>query len=244
MMMNSKQFATAFLVLAVSVGQFAFVPNAFAVNEATFCTNIDAAITKIKTTFDERQAQFQAKEKGQLSTLQARWTDIDQKRSNDNSATDKKRDEVFAKLEAKVVTEEQRTAVTIFETAIRSAVNAHRTSIREAVAMHRASVTKLLTDAATPNDKLVNNLKNDFDTAIRKAKADCANGIAPQTIKNELRDSLKIAKESLQQNIKNDTINKNMESISADRAKNVAIADATFKKAIAEAKKAVLEAFK
>lgn len=244
MTMNSKQFATALLVLALSVGQFAFAHNASAVNEATFCTNIDATTAKIKTTFDERQDQFLAKEKSQLSTLQAKWADIDQKRSNDNSATDKKRDEVFTKLAAKAVTEEERTAVATFETTIRSAVNAHRTSIREAVAMHRASVTKLLSDATTPSDTLVNNLKSDFDTAIRKAKADCANGIAPQTIKNELRDSLKIAKESLQQNIKNDAMNKNMESISADRAKNVAIADATFKKAITEAKKAVLEAFK
>lgn len=198
--MGSKKFilsaSSAFLLALMP--NIALVTTATAATEAGFCANV----TNLKTKTDQKIVAIETK-------LQTDWSSRDAKISANRSKRDatlaadrakwsSDRSNQFAKLEAKATTATASAAVKTFESQITSAISARETAVDSAISTYRAGVDKIISDRKNAIDSAISTFIASVDSAFSKASTDCANNVAPATVRQETVTSLKTARQTFQ----------------------------------------------
>ncbi len=197
--MNSKKIGVGFAGLAF-VSQMLFPVVSFAqttTTKANFCSRIDQIVTSIEQKIAERDVKLQAKWQEIDARLLKRVTDRTARLLENRSTRDDNREDQYAKLESKATTDVQKQAIARFKTTVESAVTARKTAVDSALSALQESVKQSIDTRRTA----VTAVKNEFITAkssaIEKAKADCAAGVDPKTIRENFRTGMKVAQEKL-----------------------------------------------
>jgi len=183
---------------------FAFAQTGEATTPAksNFCTSIEQVSAKVSANIADREGKYTAKRDERMTTLSERYDKRDQTRSEKRDTWDSLREGWRAKLTARATTTAQKEAVTKFIADIDSAVATRRTAVDGAVASFRTAVEAAIKERQTAVDGALASFKLATDVALAGAKADCASGVAPKTVRTTYVTAMKAAREKLQTTIK------------------------------------------
>lgn len=212
-----------------------------------FCTRLAADSQKLLNGFDpkmdgrtEKRAENEKTRLDKLAGLRTGW---DNKRKENRDTNTTKRDTRFAALMQKADTDAKKAAVTAFETAVNAAVAKRIAAVDAAVQAHRDGVDNLVKTKFTSLDSGAATLKSTIDAAIAKAKTDCANNVAPQTVRANLIAAAKAAQTIFKQNRSDAEIKTQLQALNATRKSAVDAAMAQFKTDMEAATAALKAAF-
>jgi hypothetical protein len=108
---------------------------------------------------------------------------------------DVNREEHFVKLEEKAKTDEQKQAVINFKKAVNDAISVRRLAIDLAIQNFKTGVDQAIASRKAAINALEDNYESAVKTAIAKATTDCASGVLPATIRQNLTNDLKTARD-------------------------------------------------
>ncbi|HEY6737032.1 MAG TPA: hypothetical protein VI322_04935 [Candidatus Saccharimonadia bacterium] len=200
---------------------------------AMFCNRFTDATggvsSDLANRFNQLQTQFQQrgdKIKGDFKTV----TDT---QTNNRSKADAGLAAKFAELEVKATTDDQKAAVTEFEAAIKAAVAARRAAVDAADNTFKQG----LLDANATRQAALKAAAADYRAAVQAAldaaKASCAAGTSPATVRDTLKSALDAARAKLEAARKaagkGDT---NLDALKAARKAAVDKANADFRAAV------------
>ena len=187
------------LVIGALVPIWIFAQNA---NDSQKAKGFCALISNLASKYDQRVANRETKLEEKRSEIEnriaERWTQRDAKLTEKRAKWDTNRDEHFAKLEEKAVTDEQKQALLVFKQAVTAAIAARRAAINEAIDDFRRGVEQAKIDRKSAADALRNTFRNSIRAAFEKAKTDCDVGVDPATIRTNFRAEVKTAKEKFE----------------------------------------------
>lgn len=169
---------------------------------ADFCTNVDTltgkVVAKVPKREDRRDEHLDDRVTKVNGRLQLRVEKLDDHRDKwDDNRTDR-----YAKIDIRATTTVQKEAVATFKTNVEAAVKVRRTAVDAAVKAFQDGVNKLLADRQTKIDAAFATLKTATDAAIAKAKADCASGKDPKTVRVQFAADLRAANTAFAATIK------------------------------------------
>jgi hypothetical protein len=128
--------------------------------------------------------------------LNTKRTNADATRTEIRQSADEKRQEHYAKLLETATTDDQKTAVAVFQSAVESAVAERRASLDSARETYRAGVDSAITDQKSVYEEAIATLKSATESAIAKAKASCEAGTSSSEVSATLKAELSAAKEA------------------------------------------------
>lgn len=204
MKMNSKKIfarlAGLVFVLTLISPVVSFAQTTPAKN--AFCSRIDQIITPIEQRMADRGAKLQAKWQEIDANLTKRVANRNTRLLDNRNIHDDNREAQYAKLEAKATTDAQKQAIVSFKAVVESAVVTRKAAVDSAISALQQSVDQSI-DARRA---AITTAKNEFTSAksaaIEKAKADCAEGVAPQTIRETFRTSMESAQDKFKSDYK------------------------------------------
>lgn len=164
-------------------------------NGANFCTIINSEDFKALTKYEDRADKFDDKRDERDGKINEHRDLVDQKREDHKSEFEDKQSERSGKFEAKGLTDEQKKALTAAQQAVQNAIDNHSGDISALVKEFRNNMDQIRSEHRTAIDGLLVGVKADVDAAITKAKADCAAGVAPETVKTNFQESVKASHE-------------------------------------------------
>jgi hypothetical protein len=187
------------LIASVLVPLWIFAQNANENQKAgAFCNLISNLASKYDQRVANRETKLEEKRSEIENRIAERWTERDAKLTEKRAKWDTNRDEHFAKLEEKAVTDEQKQALLVFKQAVAAAIAARRAAIDEAISNFRQGVEQAKVDRKSAADALRNAFRNSIQAAFQKAKADCDAGVDPATIRTNFRAEVKAAKDEFE----------------------------------------------
>lgn len=240
----------AALVLGTIVTPFA----AFAQGTSTprfpknnFCTRLADDSQKLLRGFDPkmdgRTDKRAENEKARLEKLAGLRTTRDEKLKENRDGGQAKRDVRYDALMKRADTDAKKAAVTAFKAAVDAATAKRVAAVDAAIKAHRDGVDALVKTKFTSLDTGAATLKTAIDAAIAKAKTDCANNVAPQTVRATLVAAAKAAQDIFKANRNDAAIKTQLETLNATRKTAVEAAMATYKADMATATAALKTAF-
>lgn len=164
-----------------------------------FCARITEHTTKFDQKMGEREATLKEKRDERATNWEARWKKHDEELAAHRAQWDANRAEQFAKKEARATTDAEKQAVMAFKTAMTTAISARRAAVDSAIKTFREGFQKVMAARKDAINAAVQSFKTAEKAAFDKAKADCAAGIAPKTIRDTLHASLKTARDKFAQ---------------------------------------------
>lgn len=170
-----------------------------------------------------------------------RWSQQDAEKQKRRADKEVRREKRFDRLEAKATTDAQKQAVATFKVAVQTAVDIRQTEINKAVADFRAGVASASGAYQTSIDAAIATFTTKANAAFAKAQADCTSGKDVATIQNELKTSLKAAKDQMKASVKAVPVPEKVEALREVRKTAVHNAITKFKTAFTAAR-IVLEA--
>lgn len=160
-----------------------------------FCQKFENAASKVDqkvASLESRLAEKRAQTSNKIGQMQA---ERDQKLSEKRSGWDAKRNEIYAKLESKAGTDEQKQAIIVFKTEIEQAVADRRIAVDKASADFRDGLRQSLENRKSKVDELILNYKKDIASAFEEARSNCQSGTGKKTVRENLVLQLRSAKE-------------------------------------------------
>jgi hypothetical protein len=118
---------------------------------------------------------------------------FDQKREDKQGEAQDKVEDRFAKLESKALTDIQKQGLLSARMAIQAAMDFKSSDMDAMIKEFRANMDTIKSEHRTEMDASFGNLKVALDEAIAKAKADCAAGVNPDTVRANFQASVKAA---------------------------------------------------
>lgn len=174
-----------------------FSGNAFAVIRVNFCANLPQAVSLLDQRIIVREETLKTRQNEKLKNLKnsrdlrdAKLTELKQAVSTNLVAT-------YAKIEALAKTNEQKTAVGNFKTAMENSVNARKNAITKAASDYRQEIDRIIVSRNSAIDTAVRNFKNSHQVAIQNAKTNCAAGVKPLIARTAIVSSINAAKTKL-----------------------------------------------
>lgn len=242
------------IVAAVVLGTIVAPFAAFAQGTTTprlprnnFCTRITDDSQKLLRGFDpkmdgrtDRRAE---NEKARLDKLAGLRTTRDEKLKENRDGGQAKRDVRYDALMKKADTDAKKAAVTAFKTAVDAATAKRIAAVDAAIKAHRDGVDALVKTKFTTLDTGAATLKSTIDVAIAKAKTDCANNVAPQTVRASLIAAAKAAQDIFKANRNDVAIKTQLEALNTTRKTAVEAAMTQFKADMTAATTALKTAF-
>lgn len=210
----------------------------------TACALFDKRSDSLEQRAAEKKAELSKKEEEQRSKLaksrEERTSKLEDTRENGEAA----RNEQYAKLLGKATTDAQKQAVTTYQNTMTAAIKTRQAAVDAAIAAFRAGVDAALAANKKAVDAAVKKFAAAVTAAESKAKADCAAGTDPKTVKEQLKTSIEAARTQLEADRKaiaplQDQIN----TLAKTRKTAVDKAFADFKKTADAAKAALKAAF-
>lgn len=164
-------------------------------NEANSCSNLVARLEKKNQKLADQLGQYQIRKGDQLKKVSENRLNINEKLLGVRAKVDANRDNRIAKLEARATTTEQKAAVAAFRTTLATITEARRLAVDVAVKAYRENVDQKLATRKSSIETARATLKSAIDALLVKARADCANGVANQTIRVSANTGIKTARQ-------------------------------------------------
>lgn len=163
-----------------------------------FCIRFTDSAAKLQTKLTENVAKIENGQTKNLSDISKKRNERDAKLQAKRTDSDASRQEAFAKLQAKGITEAQKAAIVTFEATIKAGIDARRAAINTAVSTYTTDFDKLVASRQAKVDVSVNTFKAAVQAAVAKAKADCAAQVDAKTVKVTFNTSMNAAKKQFQ----------------------------------------------
>lgn len=207
-----------------------------------FCENIEKISSKITEDMSSKSEKFEGKKETRFGHIDERRGARDNKRIQNRSEIDVKRDVKVDALLAKADTDAERAAVAKFEATLNDAAAKRRASVDAAVKTFRAGVDEILNGKFGNLDSAIATFKTKINQAISDAKADCAKGTDDQTAKESFMADVKAAREELKTG-RTGEIKAQIQALAEARKTSVQNAINSFKTTMEEARNDLKEAF-
>jgi hypothetical protein len=226
------------------VGENSATTTVKEIRDQAFCDKILQLGDDFSQKVAERELKLEEKRAEGTQQIADHREKIDQKRSQNRLSWSQNRTEQFAKIEEKAQTDAQKQAVAKFKEAVTVAITDRQSKVDTAVTTFRKGINDVLATRKSAVDEAVKIFRQKVGAVYDKAKIDCEAGVAVNTIKDNVKQGVKTARDNYQTaggktDKKADTLKTLIE------AKNKAIEKAMeeFKVAMEKAKKDLKAAF-
>ena len=213
-------------------------------SQSKICTAIVKFAERLDQRFVNQEAKLTARRLERVSKIANHQVEVDVKIDANREKWDDNREEQFGKLEEKAQTDAQKQAVAQFKSTMTAAISTRRAAVDVAIQTFRQGLQQAINDRKTATDTTVSTYKSTINLAIDKAKSDCASGVDTKTVRTNLIQSLKTAREQFntaRQNI--EKLSESVETLVAARKQAVEKAHDDFKKAAEQARIQLKAAF-
>jgi G:T-mismatch repair DNA endonuclease (very short patch repair protein) len=199
MMKTVYKISTALVAVSFVFSPFfVFAQNAAPRQQATgaaFCSRLENLSSETLSKMAERETKIEAARSQRQSNLGSRRQERDINLDGLRDKWEQNREEHYAKIEARLTTEDQKQALAVFKSAIEDAVTSRQTSVDRAISAFRSGIDAKISARKTAIDKAVSDFKTAVSAAYEKAEADCSGGADSRSVRQTLVASLKAAKE-------------------------------------------------
>jgi len=223
-----------FLSLALKSEVFAQRPEGEA--KKIFCSKIYNVFSTIKTRVLEREEKI--KERHQEIVERIRKNQ--ERRRKRLEEIRKKRWQNFEnrinKLLERVKDEKKREAILAFKEAVKNAIQKRQTAFKNAIETFRNEIKRIREERREKILSAVSAYRQAIISAFEKAISDCENGVDPVTVRENLRNDIKTAREEFVSQMQN------LEKFRDEIRAAITAKREAFKKAIEEFRKEVKEA--
>jgi hypothetical protein len=204
-----------------------------------FCTALSArpAAERFADKVAEREQRLAAKRSEIDKRMGERRGERDLRLEKLRVAQDAKRGEAVARLQAKFTSEEQKTAILAFQSAVQAAAEVRRAAVDAANKTFRKGVDEAKVARKAAVDSAVDKFQGDMKAAEDAAKASCGSAEADQTA---VRETLRAAVEEARSDMR--TAVQAAAKVGPDAAKLNETRRAAVEKAVADWKAAVEQA--
>lgn len=182
-------------------------------NNAGFCSKIENFFSKADENFIQKQIKLSQNRLEKINDLNQKYADRDQKKEQNRGGWDQKRDKNFQNLLSKAKTDAQKQAVEKFISAMNNAVTLRRQAVDAAISVFRQGIKQAIETRKLTVDQALKTFNDSKKIILEKAKTDCASGVDQKIVRQQTTESLKTAKQKLQDDIK--AIEKTGETVSA-----------------------------
>lgn len=242
-----KNYKTTIAIGAVFavIASGVFSGNAFAVIRANFCANLPQAVSLLDQRIITREVALKTRQNEKLKNLKNNRDFRDAKLTESKQTITANFAITYAKIEILAKTDEQKTAVGNFKTAIENTINARKNAVVKAASDYRQEIDNIIISRNSAIDAAVRNFKNSHQSAIQNAKTNCAAGVRPLIARTAFVSKINAAKTKLiseKQNIK--TPASLVKSASANYKNSVTKANQDFKTAAEKARAELKMSFK
>jgi len=200
------------------------------------CTTISNLASKYDQRVSDRETKLEEKRTEITDRINNLWAERDAKLAEKRTKWDTNREEHFAKLEEKAVTDGQKQALLVFRQAVTTAITSRRAAIDEAIKNFRQGVEQAKINRKAKVDTLNNTFRNSVKAAFEKAKTDCDAGVDIATIRENFREEVKAAKDKFESDRKDlEKLQTSMETLITTRREAIKKAIDDFKLAMEKA---------
>jgi hypothetical protein len=247
----NKKYIAVFIMLEMVVGSLGSVAMAAGAASGTkqvregACAAFTSRIDKLAGQVAERRGKLEDLGKGRETKLEDQWKEFAQKREDGRAQRDENIAARIAKLSSRNLTDAQKQAVAVFESATKAALEAKRTAVDAAVNAFHDGVVSLLDARTTAVEAAFTARADAYKIAADKAKADCAAGVvAIKTIREAFLAALKAAQTQFVSARKaNEDFTVKMKSLEATKKAALEKAQSDFKAAVEAARTALKAVF-
>lgn len=249
-MISKKIFITKLGILLVGIILFPMFILAQTTTRAenqkikNFCSQLSTFTSRIDQKIIGFGDKLEAKHSEISNKIQERRDNREMKLDQVRDKWDANRAEHFAKLEEKAKTDEQKQAVVNFKKAVNDAIVARRVAIDLAINNFKTGVDQAIASRKAAINTISDNYENAVKTAVTKAITDCANGVTPSTVRQNLNNDLKAARDKFTSERKEiDKLKETKDQLIAEKKVAFEKAISDFKLALEKAKSDFKAAF-
>lgn len=204
--------------------------------QAKMCERLGGFISKMDERISQGENKVQNRHQERLTNWEDRQNEVEANLAQFRNQRDTNIEAHFKALEERVKTEEQKKAVANFEETVQKAIETRRNAVDAAMDDFRDGVKKAIDSKQGAVDTAMADFKNAKSAALEKAKSDCDKGVAPATVRQNLRASLGLARQKFQ------TSRQNSEKVGTTVTALVATRKQAVEKALAEFKASMTQA--
>lgn len=168
----------------------------------SFCANVDKLASETDKKFAENEAKRIQNKNEKESKNESKRADKEKKLDDKRADSDQKRIDRLAKISSKATTTAQIAAVDTYKTAIQTAINNRRTAVDTAMKAYQSGLKSLIDSRKASSTVARTNLNNAINSAISKAKTDCASGVSDNTARTNFKNAVKAAKDQFNSAVK------------------------------------------
>lgn len=201
-----------------------------------FCKLIAELSSRIDQRLTAREAKIEERRAERTYTIAEHWQKRDEKKEEVRTRWSENREEHFAKLEEKLGSDAKKQALAQFRIAATEAIKVRQEAINKGIDEFRLGVQNAIAERKKAVDDAKKVFKDAINAAFAKAKTDCENGIDSATVRTNLQQDLKAAKDKYKSDIQN------IEKLQVKMKELIAAKKAATEKAIADFKAALEEA--
>ena len=166
--------------------------------EGSFCSKFNAKSLELDRRMGDNESKNEQKKDANAKKLAEQRIERDLKLEKHRADAEEKRGEQFIRLQAKATTDAQKAAVTAYQNAMTAAIKARKTAVDAAMKAFRDGVDKIIASRKTSLNAIVSSYRNAVDAAIARAKADCATGVTPETVRTTFKARMEAARVKMQ----------------------------------------------
>jgi plastocyanin len=204
----------------------------------SFCVRLENASTKLDRDMAEKNKKLDEQNTARNSKLEKDRSNRDEKLSQQKIDADKNLANRYATLQGKAKNDAQAKALDAFHVAMTTALSARKAAFDSARNTFRAGIDSAVAARKAGMQTAVTTFQNALKAAEAKAKADCAGGVAPATIRTTFQAEVKAAREKFAADRKAvEKLTANMKTLTTARRVAMEKARVAFKVAVEKATK-------
>lgn len=239
---NFKFFVSGMLFLGFVLPQVGF--TAWPVQSAEgkqagakFCDRLDTRLSNLEKMVSERETKFESRMSEREGHLQKGRSERDKNIQDMRARSLANREERFAKMSGKSLTEEQKKALLEFQETVKKLVADRQKAMDAGRDAFRTGVDKLISERKTKLEALLAQMKSSVEEAVAKAKKDCASGVDPETVAKNMKDSVAKARQTFKDEVaKLPKVSDSMKTLVEAREKVFEKANSDFQAGLEKAK--------
>lgn len=166
------------------------------------CSRYVSVAADLRTRLDERAADLTARRDERQAKLKELRADHQSKMQEGRARWAENWDRLVAKLQSQAQNDPQKAAIAAFKAAMEAAFKTRQAAVDAADKAFRAALDASVASKKTAVTAAMNAYKTSVQAALDKAKADCAAGVAAETVRTNLRTALAAAHAKLLSDIK------------------------------------------
>jgi deoxyribodipyrimidine photolyase len=206
------------------------------VEGALFCLRFADATGDLRTNTNDQFTKVQTNLTTRKQKVDSDFAELKTKLAQSRSTSDQKLTDKFADLEAKATTDTQKQAVAAFKTAVLKAVADRRATVDAANEAYHQAVLTAAGSRQTTLQTASTTYKTAVANALAAAQASCTAGVAPATVRANLKTALTNARTALEAaRMNSEKVGPNLDGAKATRKAAIEKANADFKTAVQSA---------